>query len=142
MRFQTRMSWLVTSLVLSGCTTAVEPPIDPSEIEVDFSYEVTRPDTLPLVRVEAGGGTVFVEGRHGTGNGGHELRPELTRVGDRTYELRVTAVSVGGGVTMPIFYVYRADLKGWPPRRYRFRVVIEDEWGEAFEVFDELVYVL
>lgn len=142
MRFQRRMSALVTSLVLCGCTTAVEPPIDPSEIEVDFSSEVTRADTLPLVHVEAGGGTVFVEGRHGTANGGHELRPELMRVGDRTYELRVSAVSVGGGVTMPISYVYRAGLTGWPPGRYRFRVVIEDEWGEAFEVFDELIYVL
>ena len=135
---------LPATLVLTAlaCGDVTSPVIDPTSVELQFTYRFV-PYWNPFgIAVDGGNGSLAVRGSFVTGSGGFELRAEFMRR-DKGYELSIIADEVSGGLDVPIHYRYEAILRDLPAGRYALLVMhrYPDEGVPDFAAFDGHVEV-
>ncbi len=136
--------YVISVLGLSGvgCSDVASPAVDPTLVDLDFTFEVVRYTDPSGITVDGGIGSLGVRGSFYTGSAGFALRGQFERRG-KAYELSVIAEEVSGGIDVPIHYRYEAILRKLPSGQYALLVTHRspDESTPDFVAFDGRVDV-
>lgn len=132
----------IAALLLVSLLPACDNPAASTPAEVDFAFDIQRPENEPRFVVSEGRGEVTVRGDMRTPCIGYEARAEADRA-LRTVEVRIIGSAPGPCFAALSTYGYQATVRGLPAGEYRLRVIhsYPDTGWPTTETVDERVRV-